>query len=86
MSETYGNRSVSICLHCDQVIVDGREDSGANEYDPMTLDGDFGCDESPESTDDGVGPHEPRNVYRHANKGALPTDWDERTVTFKVLV
>ena len=82
-------RSVGICHQCGQVIVDGRADSGATEYDPMTLDGDFGCDDSPDTGEDGVGSHELAELSPPADskgKGASPDDWHPVTETFKVLV
>lgn len=47
------------CLWCGQWVEQGREIAGAtNPYDPAWHnDGDFGCDESPESNDDGCGSH-----------------------------
>ncbi|MEN6550006.1 MAG: hypothetical protein ABFE07_28515 [Armatimonadia bacterium] len=47
------------CLWCGLWVVSGREVAGAtNPYDPCWhADGDFGCDESPETGEDGCGDH-----------------------------
>jgi hypothetical protein len=79
----YGMQSVSKCRNCGTVLVDGREDSGATEYDPMTLGGDYGCDESPETTDDGVGDHDP---IVPTTDGSVLDAWERRTETFTILV
>ena len=76
-------QSVSKCRHCGAVLVDGREDSGASEYDPMTLDGDFGCDESPDSDEEGVGGHDP---LVPTTDGSVLDAWERRIETFTVLV
>ena len=49
---------VSTCEHCGQAIAEIRDGtSGATDW--CTHGGDFGCDMSPESTDDACGSHEP---------------------------
>lgn len=47
------------CLWCGQWVTEGRDEAGATRgIDPCwNVDGDFGCDESPESSDEGVGDH-----------------------------
>ena len=48
------------CLWCGEYVESQRDLAGATcPLDPAwaTEDGDFGCDESPETTDDGVGSH-----------------------------
>jgi hypothetical protein len=47
------------CIWCGHYVEEGREMSGAtNPLDPAwQVDGDFGCDQSPQSNDDGVGDH-----------------------------
>lgn len=57
------------CRHCGQDIFDMREESGADEADWATADGDFGCTDSPDTIypgddpeapeDFGAGSHEP---------------------------
>jgi hypothetical protein len=49
----------SCCRFCGLKIVDGRVESGAEDVDWMTEDGDFGCGEHPDSNDEGVASHEP---------------------------
>lgn len=81
-------RSIGICRQCDSVIVDGRADSGATEYDPMTLGGDYGCDESPDTNEDGVGGHELAELGPAGRINAMggdPDDWRHVTETFTVL-
>lgn len=47
------------CLWCGQWVESGREMAGAtNPYDPCwQADGDFGCDASPETNEEGCGDH-----------------------------
>ena len=45
------------CIYCEEIIEDGREESGAEGVDWMTPDGDFGCDASPGTGEDGSGDH-----------------------------
>lgn len=47
------------CRFCKRGVLDGSEESGYTGDDPdwMTEDGDFGCDYSPETSEDGVGSH-----------------------------
>lgn len=47
-----------ICHWCLQALRDGRVESGGTTVDWCTMDGDFGCDESPLTTYDGVGSHQ----------------------------
>jgi len=50
------------CQYCGEPIYDKREVSGAKEADWATvcsLGEDFGCDKSPETTEEGVGDHKP---------------------------
>ena len=49
----------SRCRFCRRKIVDGRVESGAEDVDWMTEDGDYGCGEHPDSNDEGVASHEP---------------------------
>ena len=59
----------SRCRWCGLKVVDGRVESGAineqgeSEVDWMTEAGDFGCDRSPETSEDGVGSHEAPERY-----------------------
>ena len=49
---------MSYCHWCDQYLVDGKEESGYTGPGPdWCADGDYGCDQSPETTEEGVGPH-----------------------------
>lgn len=48
------------CIWCGQYVEEGREDAGAtNPFDPcwQTEDGDFGCNNSPETCEEGCGNH-----------------------------
>ena len=47
------------CIWCQQWVESGRDIAGStNPRDPAWhVDGDFGCDESPETSDDGCGDH-----------------------------
>lgn len=47
------------CLWCGQWVVVGRDIAGSTDpQDPAWhIDGDFGCDESPETNEEGVGDH-----------------------------
>lgn len=48
------------CHYCDVNIYDARNMSGSITADWATADGDFGCDESPDTTEEGVGSHLPQ--------------------------
>ena len=46
------------CIWCNQWVEDGREDSGRKDGEPdWNVEGDFGCDMSPDTTENGVGSH-----------------------------
>ncbi len=47
------------CLWCGEWVESGRDAAGATDpYDPCwNVDGDFGCDRSPDADDDGCGDH-----------------------------
>lgn len=57
---------IGTCEHCGQAIAEIRDPhSGAGAW--YSHGGDFGCDMSPDATDDACGPHEPRlnrKLYR----------------------
>lgn len=60
------------CLWCGRWVEIGREEAGStNPYDPAWCeDGDYGCDDSPESNDEGVGDHcRPYDVARMILQG-----------------
>ena len=52
------------CVWCGRMTTDGATESGwtGDGPDPM-IDGDFGCDASPESSEDGVGSHVTRTSF-----------------------
>jgi hypothetical protein len=51
----------SVCVHCGQKIyVDVLIGCGVPDW--STKDGDFGCEKSPDTCDDGTGGHEPRKL------------------------
>lgn len=55
------------CLWCGQWVTVGREEAGSTSpYDPAwQVDGDYGCNESPETNEDGCGDHiRPYDVAR----------------------
>jgi hypothetical protein len=58
------------CLWCDQYITDDRKVSGANKAD-WSINGDFGCDDSPETTSEGVGSHYPISQAREVVKATV---------------
>lgn len=62
MSEHYDipTGRIDICEHCKQPIAEVR-DPISGTLDWYSNGGDFGCGESPKSTDEGVGSHKPRN-------------------------
>ena len=47
------------CLWCHAWVESGRDEAGAtNPFDPCwNADGDFGCDDSPEASEEGCGDH-----------------------------
>ena len=48
------------CLWCERRLTDGRVESGFTGVGPDWMDdGDFGCDESPDTGPDGAGSHTP---------------------------
>ena len=50
------------CVHCNEPIyLDIREGGGVPDW--RTIDGDYGCDNSPEGTDDACGGHTPRKGH-----------------------
>ena len=73
MTEMYADRpTIAHCLWCGQILVDGADLSGFTGPGPdyMTTDGDFGCDPSPDTNEDGCGSHTPDVV----------TTWDKHEV------
>ena len=54
-----GYRTIATCLWCGQELVDGRVEAGSAGVGPlyMTRDGDYGCGDSPDTTQDGCGRH-----------------------------
>lgn len=50
---------IPTCTNCGQVVRDGKEESGFTGDGPdwCTADGDFGCDYSPDTNENGVGNH-----------------------------
>lgn len=49
------------CVHCGQKIyLDIVEGGGVPDW--RTSDGDYGCGDSPETTEEGVGSHEPKKL------------------------
>ena len=49
---------MTYCHWCDLWLEDGRKESGYTGPGPdWCAEGDYGCDESPETTDECVGPH-----------------------------
>lgn len=65
-------RAIARCLWCKESLVDGADLSGFTGSGPdyMTKDGDFGCDHSPDTNEEGCGSHTPDTV----------TTWDGHTV------
>lgn len=62
----------SKCVWCDRETTDGREVSGfAGEGPDPMIDGDFGCDASPETDENGVGSHLTRESFRHLEANAV---------------
>lgn len=48
-----------ICFWCHQIIKDGGKESGAPEGEiDWMVDGDYGCNQHPITSEEGVGPHE----------------------------
>ena len=69
----YADRpTIAKCLWCGQSLVDGREESGFTGEGPdyMTKDGDYGCDDSPDTGEDGTGSHTPNRF----------TTWDDHVI------
>ena len=61
----YADREViATCLWCGEDLVDGKEESCFTGEGPdyMTDDGDYGCNESPDTGEDGTGSHTPNRV------------------------
>ena len=76
----------SRCRFCAKKIVDGRIESGADDVDWMTVDGDYGCDESPETNSEGAGSHEPETyrgrpiLWEHTGDGPPEEDGSKGVV------
>ncbi len=45
------------CHFCGTIVHDGRAESGASTADWCDISGDFGCERSPLTDEDGAGPH-----------------------------
>ena len=64
-----------VCVWCGQMTTDGAEESGwmGQGPDPM-IDGDFGCHESPETSEDGCGGHLTRTAFKFRGEGFRPKE------------